>query len=122
MDLRMGNDAKVATIAIVEVTLQLLVRALLALDACYFVPLIIKNIIYISCLINYGYRAIFENNDCSLIQDDEIIGRGTLSNDLFILDDAPYIINVNVSKRKRDKVNNAYLWHYTLDHIHEGRI
>ena len=39
-----------------------------------------------------------------------------------MLDTTPHIMNVNVSKRKRDEVNNAYLWHCRLGHIHEGMI
>lgn len=39
-----------------------------------------------------------------------------------MLDTTPHIMNVNVSKRKRDELNSAYLWHCRLGHIHERRI
>ena len=48
MDLKMCNEAKVAVVVIGEVTLHLPGGAIIALDACYFVPFIIKNIIFIS--------------------------------------------------------------------------
>ena len=109
MDLKMGNGAKVAIAAIGEVALHLLGEAIITLDACYFVPSIIKNIISISCLIVSGYKLVFENNGCSILLDDEIITKETLHNGLFMLDTTPHIMNVNVSKRKRDEMNSAYL-------------
>ena len=48
VDLRMGNGAKVATVAIEEVNLKLASGHSLVLDICYYVPSIIKNIISIS--------------------------------------------------------------------------
>ena len=48
--------------------------------------------------------------------------KGKLYNGLFMLDTAPYIMNVSVSKRKQDEVNSAYLQHCRLGYIHEGRI
>ena len=39
-----------------------------------------------------------------------------------MLDTALYILNLSESKRKRDKVNNAYLWYYRLGHIYKGMI
>ena len=59
MDLKMGNGAKFAIVVVGEVTLHLLGRAIIALDTCYFVPSIIKNIISISCLIVSGYKLVF---------------------------------------------------------------
>ena len=47
MDLKMGNGAKVAIVAIGEVALHLPIGAIITLVACYFVPSIIKNIIFI---------------------------------------------------------------------------
>ncbi|CAL9097930.1 unnamed protein product [Musa textilis] len=54
-----------------------------------------KNIISISCLTISGYKLVFENNGCSIALDDEIIMRGTLHNDLFILDTAPHIMSAS---------------------------
>ena len=47
MDLKIGNGAKIAIVAIGEITLHLPSGAIIALDACYFVHSIIKNIISI---------------------------------------------------------------------------
>ena len=100
MDLKIDNGAKVTIVAIGEVTLHLHGGAFIALDACYFVPSIIKNIISISCLTVSGYKFVFENNGCSILLDDKIITKGTLHNGLFMLDTTPHIMNINVSKRK----------------------
>ncbi|CAL9135946.1 unnamed protein product [Musa textilis] len=83
--------------------------AIIALDACYYVPSIIKNIIFILCLTVSGYNLVFENNSCSIILDDEIITRGTLHNNLFMIDTALHIMSVSESKKKREEVNNIYL-------------
>ena len=77
MDLKMGNRAKVAVVIVGKVTLYLLGRAIIALDACYFVPSIIKKIIFISCLTISRYKLVFENNDYLKLLDDKIITRGT---------------------------------------------
>ena len=45
VDLRMGNEAKVAAVAVGEVNLKLVTGHSLVLDACYYIPSIIKNII-----------------------------------------------------------------------------
>ena len=70
MNLKMGNGAKVAVVAVGEVALHLPGGAFTALDACYFVRSIIKNIISILCLTVSGYKLVFENNDCSILLDD----------------------------------------------------
>ena len=100
MNLKMGNGVNVAAVAVSEVTLHLPGGAIIALDACYFVPSIIKNIIFISYLTVSRYKLVFKNNGCSLLLGDEIIMRGILHNGLFILDTTPHIMNASVSKRK----------------------
>ncbi|CAL9106513.1 unnamed protein product [Musa textilis] len=100
MDFKMGNEARVAAIAINEVTLHLPSGATIALDVCYFVSFIIKNFIFILCLTLNNYKIVFENNNYSTIEDDKIITRGILHNDLIILDTTSRIMNVSVSKRK----------------------
>ena len=95
----------------------------LVLDICYYVPFIIKNNISIFCLNKLKYRFLFENNSCSILLNDEIIEKGTLINGLFILDEKSTIINMDVNvKRKIEKVNDSYLWHYRLGHIGKERI
>ena len=117
VDLRMGNGAKVAAIAVREVNLKLVSGHILVLDTCYYVPSIIKNIILISCLNKLGYNFLFKNNSCSIYMNDKIIGNGILANGLFIIDVKSTIMNMDVNvKRKREEVNDSFLWHYRLGH------
>ena len=110
VDLRMGNGAKITTIAVGEVNLKLASGHSLVLDTCYYVPSIIKNIISISCLNKLVYNFLFKNNSCSIYMNDEIIGNGILTNDLFIIDVRSTIINMDVNvKRKREEVNDSFL-------------
>ena len=47
----------------------------------------------------------------------------TLTNGLFILDEKLTIMNIDVNiKKKIEKVNDSYLWHYRLSHIGEERV
>ena len=59
MDLKMDNEAKIITVVIGEVTLHLPGGAIIKLDACYYIPSIIKNIIFISCLTISRYKLVF---------------------------------------------------------------
>ena len=78
MDLKIGIGEKVAIVAIGEVTLHLLGRTIITLDACYFVTSIIKKFIIILCSIVYRYKLVLENNGCSILLYDKIIMRGIL--------------------------------------------
>ena len=110
VNLRMGNGAKVVDIVVGEVNLRLASGNSLVLDTCYYVLFVIKNIISISCLNKLEYRFLFENNGCSILLNDEIIGKRIVKNGLFILDEKSTIMNVDVNvKRKREKVNDSYL-------------
>ena len=54
---------------------------------------------------------------------DEIIGNGILTNSLFIVDVRSTIMNMDVNvKRKREQVNDSFLWHCRLGHIGEERV
>ena len=59
MDLKIGNGAKVIVLAVGEVAQHMPGGAFITLDACYFVSSIIRNIIFILCLIVSGYKLVF---------------------------------------------------------------
>ena len=84
MDLKRGNEAKVAIVAIGDVFLHLLGGAIIILDTCYFIFYIIKNIIFILCLTINGYKLVLKNNDCSILLVDKIITKGILYIGLFM--------------------------------------
>ena len=55
VDLRVGNGARVAALAIGTHDLTLLSGLVLQLSNCYYVPTMSKNIISVSCLDNDGF-------------------------------------------------------------------
>ena len=55
VDLRVGNGAKVATLALGTYHLSLPTRLILELENCFYVPTICRNIISVSCLNKKGY-------------------------------------------------------------------
>ena len=69
-NLRVGNGAKVATIAIGTYVLNLPSRLCLNLDNFFYVPTLTKNIIYISCLNKKGFHLNFCNNGCYIMLND----------------------------------------------------
>ncbi|CAH9129106.1 unnamed protein product, partial [Cuscuta epithymum] len=66
VDLRVGNGAKVAALAIGTFTLNLPTGLVLELDNCYHVPAISRNIISVSCLDKKRFHFIIKNNICSI--------------------------------------------------------
>ena len=123
VDLRMNNGVKVVVVAMREVNLRLASGYSLVLDTCYYVPSIIKNIILVSCLNKLRYSFLFKNNSCSIYMNDEIIGNEILTNSLFILDVRSTIMNMDVNvKRKREEMNDSFLWHCRLGHLGEERV
>ena len=66
VDLRVGNGARVAALAIGTYVLSLPSGLDLHLEDCYFVPSLTKNIISISCLDKIGFEIIIKNNCCSI--------------------------------------------------------
>ncbi len=66
LDLRVGNGAKVAALAVGVYSLTLSSGLVLELENCYYVPTITRNIIYVSCLDRKGLCFTIENNCCSI--------------------------------------------------------
>ena len=57
--LRVGNEVKVAAVAIRVYPLQLLLEISLILKDCNYVPIANRNLISISMLIQYNYKFYF---------------------------------------------------------------
>ena len=84
-DLRVGNGARVAAVAIGTYVLNLPSGFCLYLDYCFCVPTLTKNIIYVSCLNKKGFRLKFCDNSCCIMLNDVFYAGGTLSNGIYIL-------------------------------------
>ena len=55
VDLRVGNGAKVAALAVGTYHLSLPTGLILELENCFYVPTICRNIISVSCLDKIGF-------------------------------------------------------------------
>ncbi|KAK8689920.1 hypothetical protein V6N13_088627 [Hibiscus sabdariffa] len=64
VDLRVGNGARVAALAVGTYVLSLPSGLVLNLENCYFGPSLTKNIISVSCLDKIGFEIIIKNNCC----------------------------------------------------------
>jgi hypothetical protein len=123
VDLRVGNKAKVAALAVGTYEIQLPTGRILELRNCFFVPALSRNLISISALCRTGFKFIFDRYGCSFSFKDELFGTGILNDDLYFVNTLIEVYNVEQPvKRKRDDVNETYLWHCRLSHIGETRL
>ena len=123
VDLRVGNKARVAALAVGTYELRLPTGRILQLNNCYFVPVLSRNLISVSSLCKTGFKFVFEKYGCSFSFKNELFGTGMLCDDLYFIDTIYEVYNVEPPiKRKRDDVNETYLWHCRLGHIGETRL
>ena len=126
MDLRVGNKARVAAIAVGTYELVLPNGLLLVLNNCYYVPALSSNIISISYLDKEGFSSIIGNGRCSLYLNDMLYAYGDLQHGHYILNiEHPIkedLYNINTKRVKINDLNPTYLWHYRLGHINKKRI
>ncbi|CAJ2659127.1 unnamed protein product [Trifolium pratense] len=121
-----GDGNKVAVEAIE--TFRLLLKTGFHLDfvETFVASSIRRNLISISILDKSGYTCSFGNNKFSLSYDSNVVGYGSLNDNLYMLDiECPYnkIMQVEShgTKRKLNE-NSATLWHKRLGHISKQRI
>ena len=122
VDLRVGNGARVAALAVGTRILSLPSGLDLILEDCYVVPSLTKNIISVSCLDKMGFELIIKNKCCSFYLNGIFYGSAQLINGLYILDQEAPIYNINTKRSKTNDSNQTYLWHCRLGHINEKRI
>ena len=70
VDLHFVNEARVAALAVGTLSLFLPTGHVIELVNCYYVPIICRNIISVSCLDKAGYSFIIKNNCCSIFMND----------------------------------------------------
>ena len=122
VELRMGNSARVAAVALGVVNLMLPSRDYLSLEECHYVPSIVKNIISISCLDKMGYTLISKDQCCSIYLGSKLVVAAPLVNGLYLIDVSSYNLQMDVAlKKSKQGVNEAYLWHCRLGHVGDGR-
>jgi hypothetical protein len=121
VDLRVGNGAKVAVLAVNNYSLLLPSGLVLELNNCYFVPTLNKNIISASCLEDDGFEFVIKNKCCSIFMNGMYYGRCPVVNGLLNLEETK-INNVNAKRVRKHDFNPTYLWHCCLGHIGNKRI
>ena len=118
----MGNDARVAAVALGVVNLKLPSGDYLSLEECHYVPSIVKNIISVSCLDKMGYTLIIKDKCCSIYLGSKLVTTAPLVNGLYMIDVSSYNLPMDVTlKKSKHGVNEAYLWHCRVGHVGDGR-
>ncbi|KAL8090283.1 hypothetical protein AgCh_039668 [Apium graveolens] len=80
--LRMGNGARVAAISIGSFSLHMPTGKTIILNNCYYVPSIVRNIVFIPMLDLDAFSFIIKNNECSILRDNVLYGCGIINNGL----------------------------------------
>ena len=114
-----------AAVAVGVVTLHFEGGEFLVLDDCLYVPDVRRNLVSVSCLSCNGYLSIFNKNSIFVKYNDDIICRGMLQDNLYLLEPISLQINSHKSNHKRKEispVNQTHLWHLRLGHINLERI
>ena len=84
VDFRVGNNARVAALAVRTMQLHLSSGFILELNNCYFVPSLSRNIVSPSCLMKDGYSFASENNGCVISKNNMFMALASIKNGLFI--------------------------------------
>ena len=107
------------------VTLHFEGDKVLVLDDCLYVPDVRRNLVSVSCLSCNGYSSVFNKNYDFIKFNDDIICRGMLCDNLYLLEPKSLQINSHETNHKRKEispVNQTHLWHLRLGHINLERI
>ena len=121
-----GDGKKVTMEAIGTFRLLLKTGFYLDLFETFVVPSFRRNLISISSLDKFGFSCSFGNNKVSLYQNSNMVGSGSLIDNLYMFDVVSSYneilqISSHGTKRKLNE-NSATLWHKRLGHISKKRI
>ena len=109
-----------------ELSLFILKEAkFLVLDDYLYVPGIRRNLVSVFCLSCNEYSSVFNKNYIFVKYNDDIICRGMLSDNLYLLEPISLQINSHETDHKRKEifpVNQTHIWHLRLGHINLERI
>ena len=121
----MGDTSRVAAIAVGVVTLHFEGGKFLVLDNYLYVPDVSRNLVSVFCLSCNGYLSVFNKDSIFIKYNDDIICRGMLSDNLYLLEPISLQINSHESNHNRKEIspiNQTHLWHLRLGHINLERI
>jgi hypothetical protein len=124
LDVRVGNGAKVAAIAVGTFHLPLPSGLVLKLNNYYCIPVLCKNVISSSYLEEVdGYEIIIKNKHCSFYCNGIFYAHCPLVNGLYVFDlEDKSVYNINAKMVRLNDLNPTFIWYYRLDHINEKHI
>jgi hypothetical protein len=111
LDVRVGNGAKVAAIAVSTYHLSLPSGLVLGLNNCYYIPFLYKNIISSSCLEEVdGYEIIIKIQHCSIYYNRFFYAHCPLVNGLYVLDlEDKSMCNINTKRARMNDLNLTFI-------------
>ncbi|VFQ91558.1 unnamed protein product [Cuscuta campestris] len=110
IELRVGNGAPVAALAIGTYSLVLPSGLMLELNDCLYVPAISRNIISVSCLDKSGFIISIKDKSLSVYRKIVFYANANMTNGLYVLDLDMHVYNISA---KRNKPNESF-WGYAL--------
>jgi hypothetical protein len=124
LEIRVGNGAKVAVLAVGTYHLSLPSGLVLELNNCYCIPALSKNIISSSCLEEVdGFKIVIENKHYPIFCNGIFYAHCPFVNGLYVLDlEDKSICNINTMRLRPNDLNPTFIWHCRLGHINEKRI
>ena len=102
--LLMGDTSRVAAVAMGVVTLHFGEDKKLVLSDCLYVPSVRRNLVSVSCLSCNEYSSLFNKDYIFVKYGDDIICRGKLSDNLYLLEPISLQINSHESNYKRNEI------------------
>jgi hypothetical protein len=111
LDVRVGNGAKVAAIAVSTFNLPLPLGIVLELNNCYCIPALCKNNISSLCLEKVdGYEIIIKNKHCSIYYNGIFYCHCLLVNGLYVLDlEDKSVCNINAKRARLNDLNPTFI-------------
>ena len=101
----MAKGTRVVALAVRTYELSLSSYSVLELQNCYFVPVLSKNIVSVSCLRKQGFHLGTKDNCCQLWLNETFYGTSTDNNGIYVLDLDKPIFNINTKRQKVEKDN-----------------
>ena len=110
VDLRVWNGARVVALAVGVYDLTLPSGLVFQLKNCYYVAVVSRNIISVSCLDVDGFHFIIKNNIFSIYNADIFLWECSLSNGLYVLnlEQPKPIYNIDTKRFKSNDLNPTY--------------
>ena len=115
----MGNSQTSSVEAIGHFRLYLNTGKYLDLYETFVVPSLRRNLVSVSVLDKFGYSCSFGNNSFSLMLNSNVVGSGTLIDNLYMVNTQPSVnetlhVNSRGTKRKLTNEDSSMLWHRRL--------